>query len=80
MYENIKPSLDKINDVLQRKRVNQNISLKEIEERTINRGLKISAETIEKIELGHIIPKIDQLIILLSALGIELEIDSLTIK
>lgn len=80
MYKNIKPSLDKINDLLQRKRVNQNISLKEIEEKTSNLGLKISSETIEKIELGHIIPKIDQLIILLSALGCELEIDGLTLK
>ncbi len=80
MHENIKPSLDKINDILQRKRVNQNISLKEVEEKTLKLGLKISSETIEKIELGHIIPKIDQLIILLTALGSELEIDYLTIK
>ncbi|MBD3906758.1 MULTISPECIES: helix-turn-helix domain-containing protein [Chryseobacterium] len=73
-------TLDKITDILQRKRINENLSLYELENKTSSLGLKISAGTIQKIEKGEIIPKIDQLLILLSALGSEIEISSLLIK
>lgn len=77
MSDNIQPYLNNITDILQRKRINQNITLQDLEKRCHDLGLKISSDTILKIEEGKYIPKTDQLFIILSALGSDIKIDDL---
>lgn len=62
-------------EIFQRKRINKNLTLEDIENLTFSHGMKINSYTIMKIENGDISPNLDQLIILLKALECSLKID-----
>ncbi|PWN59160.1 helix-turn-helix domain-containing protein [Chryseobacterium oncorhynchi] len=66
-------------EIFQRKRINKNLTLEDIENLTFSHGMKINSYTIMKIENGDISPNLDQLIILLKALECNLNIDGIEI-
>ncbi|PWN62404.1 hypothetical protein C1631_022835 [Chryseobacterium phosphatilyticum] len=80
MQKDISMYLNKITDILQRKRINQNISVEDLVKKCNEAGLNISSDTILKLEKGQYIPNSDQLFIILTALGSEIEIEELIIK
>lgn len=66
-------------EIFQRKRINKNLTLEDLENLTFSHGLKINSYTIMKIENGDISPNLDQLIVLLKALECNLNIDGIEI-
>lgn len=62
-------------EIFQRKRINKNLTLEDIENLTFSHGLRINSYTIMKIENGDLSPNLDQLIVLLKALECNLKID-----
>ena len=76
MQDKIQPYLNKLLEFIQRKRINSNISLDELEKKCNEAGLKIKSGTLSKIEKGEVIPNTDTLFTILHALDCKIEIDN----
>lgn len=73
--EKILNEIDNISETLQRTRINKGLNYIELSELCSNQGIKINSRTLEKIEKGIIIPKLEQLIAILFSLNISIKIN-----
>lgn len=75
MQDKITTISEDVSSIIQRKRINLGLSFKDLEFASNQKGVKMNASTIEKIEKGIILPKSEQLYTLLLILGCTLTID-----
>lgn len=76
MNENLKKIKENVAGIIQKKRINSDFSLEDLSSKVNEVGVKISKNTLERIELGAISPNSEQLYSIFIALNCKIEIDS----